>query len=600
MSELSSARSLPAAWSWLHPERVLQRAGLGTALWPELGPAGRARARDLLAGVQAELQAAAAPPTALTEGRRQLALRQLERELDKLEHLPQRAELAARVAEALGPAALAADPELVLERLERLDELVAPLRTRGQLELTGSQAEGRRGARRLRATARQLEQRLPLLLPHQPCPGLHGLLTLADELEHAAPHEIPAADTAWRELEAEAGWSLAQLLERVEGELGRLASELEKRAETLRQRYLGTTPADGPALPWLRGQFALDPPRPEHWAWLHNRQLQDIGRHLCQLGLEHELPSARVLPGLEPDWPCPGPDWAGEGLALPDLSLLDSARLEALLAEHHHGQLAVSAAREGLPGRLWLLRRIRNQERVDPAAGVLAALTRPADLDSWARWAGAWLPRSGWLTGDARLRLLSRWAEWRDLCLTRADLERRLAMRPEAEIRRRLERDSGLPPLLVEAAWNHLLREPGREALASARLFDLLEAGRRWRRVQHGSAADLFRLSAEAALLPGSWLRAHFAAQPGAGSQWHALPPALVKPVARPELLGEVEERLAALGRIRREDLEAGREFDAPGAPATEPEEVAGGPEIPGGPEDAGDPAERERGAKPE
>ncbi|MFA7329591.1 MAG: hypothetical protein WC326_00825 [Candidatus Delongbacteria bacterium] len=587
MSEPSSARSLPAAWSWLRPERVLRRAELGTTLWSDLGPAGRARARDLLTGVRPELQAAA-PPATLAEGRRQLALRQLERELGELDQLPQRAELAARAAEALGPAALAADPELVLERLERLEELAAPLRSRGQLELAGSREDGRRGARRLRATARQLEQRLPLLLPLQPRPGLQGLLTLADELEHALPHETPAPDRAWRELEAEAGWSLAQLLERVESELGGLAADLEKRAETLRQRYLGATPAEGPALPWLRGQFALDPPRPEHWAWLHNRHLQDISRHLVQLGLEHERPAARVQPGLEPDWPCPGPDEAGEGLALPDLSLLDLARLEALLAEHHHGQLAVSAAREGLPGRLWLLRRIRGQELSDPAAGVLAALTRPADLDVWARWAGAWLPRSGWLAGDARLRLLSRLADWRDLCLTRADLERRLAMRPEAEIRHRLERESGLPPLLAEAAWQHLLREPGREALASARLFDLQEAGRRWRRQQRGSAADLFRLSAEAALLPGSWLRAHFAAQPGAGRQWHALPPALVKPVARPELLGEVEERLAALGRIQREDLEAGREFDAPGAAAAAPDE------------EAGEPAERERGAKPE
>lgn len=590
MSETPRHSRPGETWAWLHPERSLLREGLGARLWPELGPVGREQARGLLQGARDELRRAPALEASLPEAaRRQSALRLLERELRRLEAPPGREELAALVADLLGPAGLARDPGLVQERLDLLEELLAPLRRHGRLHLGGERQAGARGARRLRAVARHLELRLPALLPESPRPGLDGLLALADELESLPTLDLPRLEEGWRELDEDGGWPLSLLLERVESELATLGAELERRAEVLRARYLGAGSQPGRALDWLRGQFALDPVPAEQWAWQHERHLQDISRHLRRQGLPCPPLGARQLPGLEVEWPSPGAESTGGLLALPDLSRLDPCTLEAHGAEFHHGMLPVLAAREGLPGRLWLAWRLEERAPEGPETGWLAALARPADLDAWARWACAWLPRSGWLSGDTRLRLLSRLAEWRELWLTRADLELRLGIRPREEIRRRLESDCGLPAHLAEAAWRFLEREPGRQALASARLFDLQDAGRRWRRLRKGGGADLFWLTADLALASPAWLRAQFAALPAEGRRWSPLPPALVRPASRPDLLGEVEERLAALGRIRREDLEAGREFDPPAPPLESSEDAV---EPPQGREDPSAPAE--------
>jgi hypothetical protein len=561
--------SLIEAWDWLAPERAVRREGLGERLWPELGPGGRARARELLDGTRQALDALPALPAEQVEHGRRLALaRWLEREDRQLREAPHPARLAEVVEQGLGllPAQpdVELDPALRDERLATLADLLDPLRHKGCLlkDAAGRDGDGPRAARRMRVLARRLEARGMV----GSASGLESLGKLAAELEAWRPGSFPGPpeeSEAWRELESSATWSLTDLLERVERERELALAEAGRRAATLRQRWLGEPDAEN-ALPWLREQLAQDPPRPEQLAWLLQRHLGDLVRHLGRLGLEAAAPPVRVLPGRDPGWPLGSAPAHVHLLALPDLSLLSPGDLEAQLGEWHHGLLPLLAAREGVPGRLWLLGRLR--AAAASSEGVAAwttRLVRPEDLDAWAAWAGAWLPRTGWLAGDPRLRLLARDLEARELVLARADLELRLATRPPEEVRRRLEREAALPPHLAQAALAELLRHPGRQALAAARRFELVDAARRWRRLRKATDADVFHLLADCAWLPLDWLRAQLGSRPAPGLRWAELPPAVVRPASRHELLGEVEERLAALGRIRREDLEAGREFDA-------------------------------------
>lgn len=571
--------SLAEAWDWLSPERAVRRDGLGDRLWPDHGPAGRARARELLDGVRQNLEALPGLPAEQVEHGRRLALaRWLDREERRRLAAPSPSELADILDVGLGacPADSQDGPEapLVAERLATLDDLLDPLRRRGRLlgDAPGLAGEGGQAARRVRALARRLAVRGGESLRS----GGEALERLAGELEAWRPGAAPGPpeeSEAWRELGSCALWPLSLLLERVEQERESALAEAGRRAAALRQRWLGEA-GEGEALAWLRLQLAQDPPRPEQLAWLLHRHAKDLARHLSGLGLEARVPGARVLPGREASWclePAPGGSLL---LALPDLSLLSPPDLEAQLGHWHHGLLPLLAAREGLPGRLWLEGRLRDAAagEGDSVAAWTARLLRPEDLDAWAAWAMGWLPRTGWLAGDPRLRLLARDLETRELSLARADLELRLGSRPPEEVRRRLEREAALPPHLARAALEALRRQPGRQALAAARRFELMDGVRRWRRLRKATDADGFHLLAACAWLPLDGLRAQLGAQPPEGRRWAELPPAVVRPAARPELLGEVEERLAALGRIRREDLEAGREFDAvPAAmPATD------------------------------
>jgi len=554
-------------WLRLQPQRRLARAELGSRLWPGLDAAGRAEARELLRTAREDLEQQSAPDASTPEaGRLTLAQRLIDRESVRLERPPRRGELAALAATALGPAALAADAGLVCERLERLPELWSA--ASGEV-LGGDPDEGAAAARRLRALALHLEIRLGAERNPRP------LLELAELLERqpaaAEPDPAPHPD-----LDTAGGWERAPLLARLEEESARAEAELERRAAALCQRLEGRTEA-GDAVARALAQLALDPPRPEHWAWLQRGLQADLARFLRRLGLAAEAPEVEAAPGLAPDLVEPRLDASGRLLAS-DLSLPGGAELRDLLAERCHAQLPLLAAREGLPGRAWLLARLRAGAGASPAAAVIAALLEPEDLEAWARWAGDWALRRGWQAGDPRLRLLQARQELRELQLARADLELVAGVVSPTEARARLEPALELPPTLFEAAWSDLRRRPGAAAAAAARLLEVREAGRRWRRAARGAGnADWFHLLAEAAALPPDWLRRHLAQQPARGLAWNALPPALVRPAPRPDgLLGEVEERLAALGRIRREDLEAGREYDAVALTAPESPEAGG------------------------
>lgn len=564
-----SDRPSPAArflesWRWLRPELRLTRAGLDARLWPDLGRAGRDRRVELARVALQELSRQDENAESLEQGHRLLARRLLEREISRAALPPHRLDLAGLVARALGPAALAADPGQVQERLRRLPELLDPLREPG-FELAGDTVTGALAARRLRALAQHLEARLPWLTGGA-ATATEALSTLAGELESLPAAVMRSEEDAWADLQGEGAWELAPLLERIEAELTRAGRELERRALVLQQRF--DSDATGDALRQALAQLARDLPQPERWAWLHEGLQADLARALRRLGLEVEPPRVATAPGLLPGWTEPGLEEAEAGLWLPDLSQLNGADLAAHLADRNHGLLPLLAAREGLPGRAWLLARLRARGDGSLSEAVAACLLEPEDLDAWARWAGDWMVRAAGLGGDARLRLLQKREELRDLLLARADLELRLGIRPETEIRQRLAHEGGLPTHLAEAAWLALRRRPGRFAAASARLLDFREAGRRWRHAPRGAAAgsaDWLLILADCAALPGPWLRRHLHLQPARGEQLLPQPPALVRPSGRSDgLLSEMEERLAALGRIRREDLEAGREFDAP------------------------------------
>jgi hypothetical protein len=557
-------------WRWLRPAGEPPADGLLRA-WPDLGPAGRSALLSLLAEARRRLEEQAVPEAAPMEaGRLALARRLLDREEAALAHPPARGEVVALVADTL-ESDLEADPARCLERLRRLDELSRPLFGPEAPPLGGDGEEGRAAVQRLRALAAHLGHRLPRMPGGEADPALGSLEELACRVEELPPVPPPAGPDRWAEIGTEGGWELAPLLQRIEEELGRVRREVARRALLLRQRFLGSAEAPGGDLPWILAQLALDPPRAEHWRWLHQRLVGELARHLDRLGLAAGRLAVRLSPGLSPDQPDPACDGSGAALGLADLSLLAPEELASFLESCGHALLPLLVAREGLPGRAWRLAAAR-EEGGDPARDVVAVLLRPADLEAWARWAGDWALQAGWQAGDLRVRLCQARREELDWLLARVDLERRLGSRGEEEIRERLCREAALSARAGEAAWRRLVREPGSQAAAALRLLHFREAGRRWRRAhRQAGSADWFHLLAACAPFPLAWLRQHLHQLPPPGLAWRPQPPALVKPVTpRGEgLLSEMEERLAALGRIRREDLEAGREFD--GAPAGPP-----------------------------
>jgi hypothetical protein len=561
------AEGFAERWRWLHPEREPRRERLAGRLWPDLGPAGRAlRVRLLLA----EAAAASEPPedpaglgaARLAERQRMLARAVREQ------------------AAAPGPATLlgviecgldgAVEPALRLERLARLEELLAPL---GAGEAArGTPGEAAEAARRLREGLRHLAEGLARGGSPDTAAGLGRLEQLARAWEQQ-PREVAGAADPRAEWEERCGEALQPeaLLARFAEQIAATAAELERRCTALGTRYLGEPPDQGQsARAFVEEQLAADRPAPEGWERAHRDALAPLAAFVRRRGLlpgGEAPPICRLQPGARPAWPgCAGGELPGR-LPLADLTCFPAAGREAWLADWHHAALPLLLAREALPGRLWLRDWLRGQ---DPLRGWLL---HGEDLDGWAGWVVEPLLAAGWMAGEPRTRIVLLRERLRELLLARADLQGLLDLRPPSEIRRALARDGALGEELLAAALQALEDRPGRWAAAALRRLELSLAWRRWRR-RHGPAAtpaaacDLFAM---ACTLPLPWIREGLAQVPPGGRVLCELPPAVPPPRegAGSELLQEVEERLAALGRIRREDLDAGAEFDA--APEAHP-----------------------------
>lgn len=515
------------------------------------------------------------PPSSARAGRSALTRRLLMREMQDLQGPPHRLVLAESVARRLEEL-LPTDPAACREALRQLPQWRDAL-PKGTVP-GGDHAQAVLAAKRLRALASFLESRLRRSLGEEADLSTQALHDWIQGLEALPDALHTPGDAHWQELR-EGGWDMAPLLARLEEELARVRREADKRAEQVRQRFLGARSDQGDALPWVLEQLALDPAPPEQWLWLHHSLQRQALRLLGQLGLAcQELPFF-LRPAYTPGCADPLPSCDGAQCGLGDLSSLEPTALSRHLAWSSHVLPPLGVVRQGLPGRAWLLRKYRDESE-DDMSPVIAALLRVEDGETWARWASEWMLRQGWQAGDARVRLAQKLLEGWDLLLARADVELHLGIRPPQDVKHRLLKEGVVPAHVAEAAWQLLQVDPGHFALASARLILWREAERRWRRThREAGTADWFHVLAESALFPLSWQRESLASQPARGQSWKALPPALVKPISPrgDGLLTEVEERLAALGRIRLEDIEAGREFDsqpAPPSPLAEQDDV--------------------------
>lgn len=562
-------------WRWLHPEEETRAARLAGRLWPDLGPAGRDARRRLLLGESAAAgDASGEDPGGLEAARLAERQRLIARALLELAGAPSPAALLAVLETGLDAAA---EAELVQRRLARVGELLDPLA--GEGPGAGAAAdEGAAAAARLRQLLLHLERRFEGGPGVEALAGFVRLAALADRWEDEETPTLagdPRADWTWRTGEA---LRPEELQARFTAGLEQTALELDKRCRALQARYLGGSARDD-ARSFVAAQLAEDRPPVERWERAHRDALAALAAWIGRRGLlpgDGPLPEPRVLAGARPAWPeiDSGRHALPAGrLPLADLTRLSPAGREAWLADRHTAALPVLLAREALPGRRWLLRRLRE---TDPLRGLLL---RPADLDGWAGWAPEALFAAGWMSGEPRARIVHLRERLRELLLARADLQRLLELQPEAEIRRLLAREGELEGEPLAAAWRALEEHPGRWAAGALRRLELSAAQRRWRR-RHGAAAtpaaaiDLFSV---AGTLPLPWIRERLHEAPPGGRELLELPPAVpaLKWKDRDELVREVEERLAALGRIRREDLDAGSEFDDGAAPPAAPDEEA-------------------------
>ena len=233
-----------------------------------------------------------------------LARKLLERETFALTHAPHRLQVAEAVARRLEEL-LPTDPAACLEALRQLPQWTAFLQA-GPLP-AGDASQSHLAARRLRALATHLDSRLRRHVGEESVGATHALLELCDWLEALPMQEHVPDEAAWRELR-HGGWDMAPLLARLDEELLRLRREVDKRAEQLRQRFLGSRGEDGQALPWVLEQLALDPAPPEQWLWLHHslqRQARRPGeQRVCRVHGEggrrrrglRRVPRRRVQP----------------------------------------------------------------------------------------------------------------------------------------------------------------------------------------------------------------------------------------------------------------------------------------------------------------
>jgi len=551
--------------------------------WPDWSETGRAYLAGLLRDTSAGLDASVEDPPS-PEARRCRLL--LERELREIEAAPGPARviqaLAAGLAGLLDPAAERDPDSTIAERLRGITVFIDSLLP----GLRAAPPEDRREALpRLEALCKGLEASLagrrdagrPVMDPQACDAALRRLRELARELDHAGeavhPSEVPDTHEfarAWR-LAAGRGLEPESLLAEFQNEIGQVSEELFKRSGALHAKYAGRSPGGPAGLRFVLEQLGQDRPLPERWLEEQRSRLAELRRWAFSRRLLYPpAPSFRLE--MRPPWCDPSGDYlmpelrAGESKEPPIIAARDLAQLPRPVRESHlgdccHYALSVLLAREALPGRAFLLYRRRSE------GGVCALLSRPENLDAWAQLVPQLLLDRGWFQGEPRLRIMVLREKLRDMHLARADLELHTGLRPSIELKRRLVEQALVPRHLAEEALREIRRRPGRAALAAARALELRKAERRWRRRRGAEAgnADALDLAARYADLPLTEIARGL---PGNRADGRALaePPPPVIRIPRPEkdaAVREAERRLAELGRITREDLSAGSEFDA-------------------------------------
>lgn len=545
---------LRRAWSWLHPH-LLSAGERDSGCWPDLSVRGIGGRRSLLDEMESLVNASAADPSSLAEREQQAARDLIERERAELTQPVGCSELADLLSAALLQPLRSGDHERLTQAIETLPSFLNSLGGRPLREERAGAAEDL--ATRLDSLSMHVERRAleaDIRLNADALGALRDLATQVDITAFTAPD--PRQFSAGLQ---------AKDLQTLDAAIARNGAELERRAASLAQRYLGEQ-AGQDNLARLVDLIHLDHARPEHWSWILRQHCAEMSAELALRGLpshRDECP-LEVEPGLAPgvEELCPASwlrPWTASGWRLADLSLLDPLRLEAHLREYNHVRLPLLVATQLLPGRAWLLESFRQQDH--PASLLL----RSSDLDLWASWSPGWLLRLGWLSGERRVRLLQLQERHRTLLAGKVDLLRLLAVRPDEELSKPFVEDSQLPAHLAAARWKQLQATPGRAtrlALDSLALQDLArDLKRRWSAC--GGGLDLLGAMQRAVLLPREdWPLLAREHEPR-GLFLRKLPAPLAQPREdRDGLLSEIEERLAALGRIRREDLLAGAEFD--------------------------------------
>ncbi len=387
--------------------------------------------------------------------------------------------------------------------------------------------------------------------------------------EHSGSEPIgpEASSKAWQSY-CDTELDIDAVIKKLEQEIQRTVAELEKRCTTLHQRYDKKVPGGGESVHFVLQQIATDQPRPEYWLECHRNIMSELERTL----LPRELPfpvEGEISLGLgsrasRRDTYCHGPLNGPASLQIFDLATLPAADRQAHLDDHNSYALTLLLAREGVPGRLSLL-----QER-RATKDLSACLLRESDLEAWAQEAPELLARLGWMQGEARIRILLLRDRLRDLLAALADLEYHTLRRPEIELFRRLRREGMLGANLVTSIFSGIRRTPLRRVGTINNWLVLREELRKYKR-RTGSASgplDIWLAARRCCDLPPAMMRTALSVEEALGLQAHEVPPPVVQLAARKdELIQSVESQLAALGRIRSEDLDAGSEFDGP-APA--------------------------------
>jgi hypothetical protein len=551
-------QALSAAWGWLHPQ-LFPASGPEPGSWPLDPEKSRDTARLLLAEARDLLEHAGAGSQASHEASRRWGIGLIEREEQELNAARSTSWVADHLsAGLLGP--LRHGTRTSLKRA--LDSLPA------WLDLCVSQdlVEEETGA------AESLKQRLTSLQQH-----LERKLLEMDEAELAGKVRVLESFhdrlriTAFQpaDVSQAAAGLQAKDLEKLDDAIQRLNADIERRIKRLDQRYLGKSET---AEANILALIELDQGRPEQWAASFNRRRQELDQELALRGMPaHRQLRFQVEPGLYPGFVELAPatwhrSWNQHGRRLPDLSLLDPLRLEAHLIEWNHVRQPLELAARHRPGSDALL------ELWGQAPHPAAFLLRDGDTRRWSDLAPGWLLDQGWMGGERRLRLLQKRQELRLLKIGRIDLLRLLAVRPDDELEIQLFREARLPEHALKAVWQKMLAEPGHFAF---RALDGLALADRMRSLKkswqdNAGSEDTFSAMQQFCLMPREvWPQLAEAYRPS-GRSLPEPPPALPRPREDQEgLLSEVEQRLAELGRIRKEDLLAGSEFDG-GAPAVD------------------------------
>ncbi|MCA9784503.1 MAG: DUF885 family protein [Candidatus Cloacimonetes bacterium] len=365
-------------------------------------------------------------------------------------------------------------------------------------------------------------------------------------------------------------WHPDRLEKQLERERNRLLLQLEQQAQHFGRRFVSATTSPstshGRDLAELLHQLGQDTPQVEQWEAYQNHQLRDLSLFVERTGL---LPENFACPELLPrTWQEPVSEWdwlptgrqARASLFFLDIAALDGPAQLEFVQDRNTWAMQVLLAREALPGRLWLMQHWRGLR----AAGRL--LNRAADADGWALLAPELLTRVGWGQAESRMRIMLLKERIRDHACALADLRWHRGSRGEEDLLASLSQQGLMPLWLARLQLECIQREPGRALLAMEKLDALRQLESRLKKtwsdeLQSGDIVDQLAACAD---LPIHWLRKHGDTITPGGRCVSELPSplTLLRQHNRDDLVVGLEEQLAALGRIQREDLEAGREFD--------------------------------------